>query len=252
MEMFSCGLLCDFFLTHEVSAQTPLSQLMSKMKRSLVVDEETWDSVTRDLESREAASFSTPERPEQKLKVSREAERFSAPETPEQKLKASREAATFSSLETPEQKLKAELESTKYRLQLQKDLTAAMRSNLDQLLDERKAREEYIWALRARIDQLSKVANDAIGGLNEDLGELLGVLQKTSEGEETCAMDVMDVAVPVVEVPASSPEEFPETQVIPFQGMAPPVLPPAVDCGQDAQPTDTLDSILMARWNNYA
>ena len=235
MEMFSCGLLCDFFLTHEVSAQTPLSQLMSKMKRSLVVDEETWDSVTRDLESREAASFSTPERPEQKLKVSREAARFSAPETPEQKLKASREAATLSSLETPEQKLKAELESTKYRLQLQKDLTAAMRSNLHQLLDERKAREEYIWALR-----------------NEDLSELLGVLQKTSEGEETCAMDVMDVAVPVVEVPASSPEEFPETQVIPFQGMAPPVLPPAVDCGQDAQPTDTLDSILMARWNNYA
>ena len=127
-----------------------------------------------------------------------------------------------------------------------------MRSNLDQLLDERKAREVYIWALRARIDQLSKVANDAIGGLNEDLGELLGVLQKTSEREETCAMDVMDVAVPVVEVPASSPEEFPETQVIPFQGMAPPVLPPAVDCGQDAQPTDTLDSIMMFRWNNYA
>ena len=150
-------LLCDFFLTHEVLAQTPLSQLMSKMKRSLVVDEETWDSVTRDLESREAASFSTPERPEQKLKVSREAARFSAPETPEQKLKASREAATFSSLETPEQKLKAELESTKFRLQLQKDLTAAMRSNLDQLLDERKAREEYIWTLRARVDQLSKV-----------------------------------------------------------------------------------------------
>ena len=76
-------------------AQTPLSQL-SKMKRSFVVDEETWDSVTGDFESREAASFSTPERPEQKLKVSRE-------------------AATFSSLETPEQKLKAELESTKFR-----------------------------------------------------------------------------------------------------------------------------------------